>query len=111
MKLQNTSSKSHDIHFVLIIFSNNHTRNKENNMDAHFNFHVCFFSVDGGLSEWTTWSVCQSKCGVQTRTRECNNPTPLNGGKECTGQMYETRKCGNNVTCKGKHTIHILLSQ
>ena len=37
--------------------------------------------VDGG---WGAWSLdCSTACGVQT-TRTCDNPTPANGGAECT---------------------------
>lgn len=31
------------------------------------------------------WAACSTSCGkgVQTRTRECNQPAPKNGGEEC----------------------------
>merc|ERR1712136_201619 len=41
--------------------------------------------VDGGLSDWTDWSECTADCegGTKTRTRECNNPPPSGGGRDC----------------------------
>lgn len=69
-----------------------------------------YYSVDGGMSEWTAWSDCHSQCGVQYRTRQCDNPTPQNGGKECFGPTYETKRCGDDQTCQGcsKFNIHTL---
>lgn len=56
--------------------------------------------VDGGWSEWTTWSNCSQACdgGTQTRTRECNNPSPENGGLPCGTNDIETRVC-NTEPC------------
>ncbi|XP_048242664.1 obscurin-like isoform X1 [Haliotis rufescens] len=52
--------------------------------------------VNGGYSEWTQWngSPCSVTCGTgpsvpRTRTRECNNPVPINGGQQCTGENSE----------------------
>jgi hypothetical protein len=41
--------------------------------------------VDGG---WSEWSVCSAVCGG-TQTRECNNPVPSLGGKDCEGQPLQ----------------------
>ncbi|XP_067654843.1 SCO-spondin-like isoform X1 [Haliotis asinina] len=60
---------------------------------------------DGGLSEWTQWSgpACTQSCGpsfnrTETRTRSCTNPTPLNGGRDCSllGSTFGVRSvsCG-----------------
>lgn len=56
--------------------------------------------VDGGWSEWTTWSTCSVSCspGTQYRTRKCNNPSPQNRGRDCEGGAFkesdaETRNC------------------
>ncbi|XP_057291700.1 hemicentin-1-like [Hydractinia symbiolongicarpus] len=59
-------------------------------------------SVDGGFGDWSSYSSCSKTCGggVQTRTRECNNPTPLGSGKDCAGAREETRGCANDF-CKG----------
>ncbi|MEI6438006.1 MAG: thrombospondin type-1 domain-containing protein [Candidatus Omnitrophota bacterium] len=58
-------------------------------------------SADGGWSPWTQ-GVCSVSCGGGTRIdyRECTNPTPMFGGKECkridnTTGLNETR----NVLC------------
>ena len=31
--------------------------------------------------------------GVQRSTRDCNNPTPVNGGKYCVGKRVRYRSC------------------
>lgn len=61
-----------------------------------------FFTVDGGYSEWTKFSECSVSCGggKQERTRECTNPKPENGGKNCKelGPPSETNEC-NTAAC------------
>ncbi|KAL4216700.1 hypothetical protein ACF0H5_024423 [Mactra antiquata] len=56
--------------------------------------------VNGNWSDWQTWSTCSKSCdsGTRTRDRSCDNPTPKNGGNNCTGNMTEVESC-NNVTC------------
>uniref|UniRef100_A0A8C8D9P7 Complement component C6 n=1 Tax=Oncorhynchus tshawytscha TaxID=74940 RepID=A0A8C8D9P7_ONCTS len=41
-------------------------------------------AVDGYWSCWGTWSACDASM-KRHRTRECNNPAPLRGGKLCQG--------------------------
>ena len=68
----------------------------------------CLFSiVNGGLSEWTSWSGCSGMCvrGVQTRVRQCNNPAPRCGGEPCgngvvTKQTKECMVCPSKIICK-----------
>lgn len=50
---------------------------------------------DGQWSGWQAWSDCSVPCGqgVKTRTRTCNNPLPLNGGKNCVGSVNEVVLC------------------
>ena len=38
--------------------------------------------------------ACSEACGggSQSRTRECNNPAPSGGGKDCVGEASETLK-------------------
>lgn len=45
--------------------------------------------VNGGLSEWTTWTGCSKMCvqGHQTRRRLCNNPPSRCGGDPCGGMV------------------------
>lgn len=47
--------------------------------------------IDGNWSNWSDWSVCNN--GMQERTRQCNNPDPQNGGKNCIGSPIEKKIC------------------
>lgn len=51
--------------------------------------------VDGRWSDWQAWEPCSVSCGfgVQLRTRYCNNPAPVNGGKMCEGDLVESSPC------------------
>jgi hypothetical protein len=44
--------------------------------------------IDGGWTAWSAWSACSvvacGQTGTQTSTRTCTNPSPANGGAECT---------------------------
>lgn len=44
--------------------------------------------VNGGFTEWGSWTSCSMTCGdgKKTRSRTCNNPVPANGGKSCEDQ-------------------------
>ncbi|XP_015091684.1 complement component C8 alpha chain [Vicugna pacos] len=46
---------------------------------------------DGRWSCWSAWSACSA--GTRERRRECNNPTPRNGGASCPGRNVQTRAC------------------
>merc|ERR1712226_217434 len=55
-------------------------------------------AVDGGWSQWSDWSTCSSSCGTgtQTRQRTCTNPSPSNGGEQCSvdgSSDTETQSC------------------
>lgn len=60
---------------------------------------------DGGYSNWGDFKDCSKSCGagLQYRTRTCDNPKPLYGGKNCTrlGPANETRAC-NTFYCPSK---------
>ncbi|XP_022796325.1 A disintegrin and metalloproteinase with thrombospondin motifs adt-1-like [Stylophora pistillata] len=56
-------------------------------------------SIDGNYTEWSEWPECSATCGggLQNRTRNCTNPPPQYGGKECEGlgPAVETQSCGS----------------
>ncbi|XP_062570988.1 hemicentin-1-like isoform X1 [Saccostrea cucullata] len=51
--------------------------------------------VHGRFSQWTSWGLCSSTCGVglQFRTRECDSPSPRNGGRQCIGSSLDSKTC------------------
>uniref|UniRef100_A0A670ZSG1 ADAM metallopeptidase with thrombospondin type 1 motif 3 n=1 Tax=Pseudonaja textilis TaxID=8673 RepID=A0A670ZSG1_PSETE len=50
---------------------------------------------DGGWGTWTKFGSCSRSCGtgVRFRTRQCNNPMPINGGQDCAGVNFEYQLC------------------
>eukprot|EP00794_Sanderia_malayensis_P015773 gene15773-17365_t len=61
--------------------------------------------VDGGFGEWEPWSKCDVKCGAgkRERARQCNNPIPKNGGKECSGSNRERQSCSEKPCEKSEN--------
>ncbi|XP_066014754.1 coadhesin isoform X2 [Pocillopora verrucosa] len=62
----------------------------------------CFSKVDGGFSKWSAWTTCSASCGtgLQLRYRNCTNPPPAHGGKNCESRnIYEGRSC-NMKACQ-----------
>ena len=57
--------------------------------------------IDGQWSEWTEFGLCFAPCGEgrMKRTRVCNNPTPMHGGKDCIGLSFEEQKCDTGKPC------------
>ncbi|KAG9461640.1 hypothetical protein GDO78_016169, partial [Eleutherodactylus coqui] len=55
---------------------------------------------DGNWGAWTKFGTCSRTCGigVRFRTRQCNNPMPVNGGQDCPGLNYEYQLC-NTEEC------------
>ena len=51
--------------------------------------------VDGNYSTWGAWSSCSQSCGngTQIRIRNCTNPPPQFGGRDCVGPRNETQDC------------------
>ncbi|XP_070794996.1 complement component C6-like [Pituophis catenifer annectens] len=49
-------------------------------------------AVDGYWSCWSAWSACDASFKRQ-RTRLCNNPEPMNGGKPCKGDAEDEERC------------------
>uniref|UniRef100_A0A667Z8H5 Complement component C8 beta chain n=1 Tax=Myripristis murdjan TaxID=586833 RepID=A0A667Z8H5_9TELE len=48
-------------------------------------------AIDGSWSCWGAWSACSN--GRVTRSRQCNNPAPSNGGMACRGLQQESTEC------------------
>ena len=65
------------------------------------------FIVDGGYSEWSKFGACSKTCGkgFKLRSRTCDNPSPLHGGKSCVGPNVDTNSC-KIKECPGKKTLH-----
>ena len=60
--------------------------------------------VNGGYTDWTSWSSCSETCGqqsIQMRMRICMNPRPQYGGKDCPGSRFKIRHC-TMPSCQGK---------
>uniref|UniRef100_A0A452RVW1 Complement component C6 n=1 Tax=Ursus americanus TaxID=9643 RepID=A0A452RVW1_URSAM len=49
-------------------------------------------AVDGSWSCWSSWSTCDATY-KRSRTRECNNPAPQQGGKPCEGEERQEEHC------------------
>ena len=66
--------------------------------------------VDGGYSNWGNFSVCTKSCGNGTkyRTRNCTNPRPAHGGRDCRrlGDAFDIASC-NTHPCPvhGNYTV------
>ncbi|ESO87439.1 hypothetical protein LOTGIDRAFT_127898 [Lottia gigantea] len=59
---------------------------------------------DGNWADWSPWTKCTTDCGtgLRYRTRDCDNPSPAYGGKECDGEksitdVCKSEKCTNYV--------------
>ncbi|XP_041369628.1 A disintegrin and metalloproteinase with thrombospondin motifs 16-like [Gigantopelta aegis] len=65
---------------------------------------------DGGWSNWDAeWSLCSRSCGggVRTKTRKCNSPKPLFGGKPCEGfeakaELCNMQPCASSTSYKAQ---------
>ena len=51
-------------------------------------------TVDGGWSDWIP-GICSVTCGNGTvlSIRECTNPRPAHGGKDCVGDNQYVKQC------------------
>ncbi|XP_033752265.1 A disintegrin and metalloproteinase with thrombospondin motifs 6-like [Pecten maximus] len=55
-------------------------------------------NLNGGFSNWSSYGSCSRECGngTKTRTRTCNNPTPVGNGSACTGNTSEIVPCNSH---------------
>lgn len=67
-----------------------------------------FPAVNGNYTHWSSWSDCSRTCGggSQFRLRDCINPLPEYGGRDCAyyGARREITHC-NPQPCPSKY-IH-----
>ncbi|XP_063673990.1 coadhesin-like [Bolinopsis microptera] len=51
--------------------------------------------VDGGWTDFGSWTHCTVECGggTMTKYRTCENPAPENGGAECQGEESKSIGC------------------
>merc|ERR1719288_57603 len=61
--------------------------------------------TNGQWGKWSKWGECEANC-KKTRVRQCDNPSPSNGGKDCRGVDEAERvcsggKCGTGEGCEG----------
>ena len=56
-------------------------------------------AINGNWGAWSSWSSCSRTCGagVEVAHRSCNNPSPANGGKYCTGDRRRYKICNIQV--------------
>jgi len=64
-------------------------------------------AVDGGWGHWSPYGACSVDCGggLRNRTRCCDNPWPMNGGKDClpTGNIMHIEYDICNIDSCGIH--------
>lgn len=60
-------------------------------------------AIDGNYTAWSKWSECSVTCGrgSRNRSRECINPSPQYGGKDCNvlGPANDIQEC-NKSACR-----------
>ena len=73
-------------------------------------------TVNGAYGPWSAWSLCTMTCGggVQSHSRQCNDPPPGPDGLPCDGLSNDTQDC-NVDKCPGRLMyrvdIHINMKQ
>ncbi|XP_063045632.1 A disintegrin and metalloproteinase with thrombospondin motifs 3-like isoform X2 [Engraulis encrasicolus] len=57
---------------------------------------------NGHWGAWSPWGQCTHTCGggVRFRTRDCNNPPPVNGGRTCLGPTNQFELCQFERECQ-----------
>lgn len=58
-------------------------------------------TVNGGWSEWSSWSACSQTCGIaiKVRRRTCTNPRAAFGGRTCVGVDKQEIYCTDLPPC------------
>uniref|UniRef100_UPI00398F766B SCO-spondin-like n=1 Tax=Pristiophorus japonicus TaxID=55135 RepID=UPI00398F766B len=60
---------------------------------------TCTFAAcvrNGHFTAWSPWTSCSRSCGGighMTRSRDCSNPAPANGGRDCAGPRVDVKFC------------------
>nr|XP_043870298.1 A disintegrin and metalloproteinase with thrombospondin motifs 3 isoform X1 [Solea senegalensis] len=59
---------------------------------------------DGSWGSWSKFGSCSRTCGggVRSRSRQCNNPPPAYGGRDCPGSTFDYQMC-NTEECAGPY--------
>ncbi|CAG04803.1 unnamed protein product, partial [Tetraodon nigroviridis] len=59
---------------------------------------------DGSWGSWSKFGSCSRTCGggVRSRSRQCNNPPPAYGGRDCPGSSFDYQMC-NTEECAGPY--------
>uniref|UniRef100_A0A3P9HCU6 ADAM metallopeptidase with thrombospondin type 1 motif, 14 n=1 Tax=Oryzias latipes TaxID=8090 RepID=A0A3P9HCU6_ORYLA len=59
---------------------------------------------DGSWSSWSKFGSCSRTCGggIRSRSRQCNNPPPAYGGRDCPGSAFDYQMC-NTEECAGSY--------
>ncbi|XP_066915374.1 uncharacterized protein [Clytia hemisphaerica] len=57
--------------------------------------------MDGNWGQWSGFGRCSVSCGKgeKVRMRECNDPTPMFDGRDCSGQNTDSMPCGFPEIC------------
>merc|ERR1719347_795089 len=53
-------------------------------------------TVNGGYGEFVPTGECDATTGKEKYTRSCNNPTPMNGGNQCSNDDFKYEDCAVN---------------
>ncbi|XP_062609284.1 hemicentin-1-like [Saccostrea cucullata] len=58
----------------------------------------CEPPIHGNWGSWSGWNSCSRTCGggTKSRSRSCNNPSPMYGGNYCSGSSIDTASCNTN---------------
>ncbi|TRY58209.1 hypothetical protein DNTS_008554 [Danionella cerebrum] len=62
------------------------------------------YGQEGSWSSWGKFGSCSRSCGggVRSRSRQCNNPAPAYGGRDCPGSAFDYQLC-NMEDCPGPY--------